>query len=314
MWNGSADLVLILLVAHAMDLLYPYHKGLLLRVHPVHTSYVMAVRIGRPFSSKARGAIVWMLVVSLHMLAYYAIVCLSLRTHKILFIVSSAYVLKTSFSARLLLDTVKRVAVYLKCGDLERARFWVQQIVRRDTRNLDGPHIASAAIESLAESLLDGYISPLFYFLLFGPLGALFQRLSNTLDSALGYKEPGYRDVGWFSAKADTVVNYVPARIAGTLIALASPMAGGSILEAFRTMLREHGRTESINAGYPMSAIAGALGVRLEKIGHYTINDGARWPDWYDVLRALWVVEAAMLAWLVTTMVALVRFIPCHLV
>lgn len=310
MWWDPTDLLLMLLVAHAMDLLYPYHSGLLLRVHPVHTSYVMAVRMGRPYSSKARGAVVWLLVVFLHLLAYYAIVSLSLRAHRVVYVVVSAYVLKTSFSARLLLDIVKRVAVCLESGDLECARLWVQQIVRRDARSLDGPHIASAAIESLAESLLDGYVSPLFYFLLFGPLGALFQRLTNTLDSALGYKEPGYRDVGWFSARADTVVNYVPARLTGILIALASPAAGGGTAEAIRTMLREHWRTESVNAGYPMSAIAGALGVRLEKAGHYTINGDARWPDGRDVLRAHRVVATAMLSWLLAVALSIAWLTP----
>lgn len=305
MWDGSADLVLVLLIAHAMDLAYPYHRGLLLKAHPVHTSFVMATKLGRPFSSKHRGVLVWLLVVSLHMLVYCAVLHLSIRAHRVLFILLAAYVLKTTFSAKLLLDIVKRVADSLKSGDLEGARFWVQQIVRRDTRSLDAPHVASAAIESLSESLVDGYVSPLFYFLMFGPLGALLQRLANTLDSALGYKDPGYRDVGWFSAKADTVVNYVPARLTGLLIALVSPIAGGSVSMAARTVLRERGRAESVNAGYPMSAIAGALGVRLEKIGHYTINGGARWPDWYDVLRAHRLVETAMFVWLAAILAAL---------
>ncbi|MEM4922438.1 MAG: cobalamin biosynthesis protein [Sulfolobales archaeon] len=287
----------MLLLAILMDLAYPYHTGLLLRIHPVRTSYVMAVKLGRPFSSRIRGVAVWTTVVSLHLLVYSLLIYSSL-VNRFFFIVISAYVLKTSFSLKLLLDIVERVATCLENGDLEGARFWVQQIVRRDVKNLGEPHLASAAIESLAESLVDGYISPLFYYIIFGPLGALFQRVVNTLDSALGYREPGFRDVGWFSAKADTVVNYIPARVTGLLIAVASSASGGKVVEAIKTMVKEHGRTESVNAGYPMSAMAGALNVKLEKIGYYTINGSARWPGWPDVLRALRVAKLVAVLWL----------------
>ncbi|MEM1527866.1 MAG: cobalamin biosynthesis protein [Sulfolobales archaeon] len=294
------DYLLVLLLATLMDFAYPYHTGLLLRIHPVHTSYVMAIKLWRPFSSRVRGVAIWIAVVLLHLLAYSLLVYYSL-VNRLLFIVISAYVLKTSFSLRLLLDIVERVAVCLKSGDLEGARFWVRHIVRRDVKNLGEPHLASAAIESLAESLVDGYVSPLFYYIIFGPLGALFQRIVNTLDSALGYKEPSFRDAGWFSAKVDTVVNYIPARVTGLLIAIASLASGGRIREVVKTMIKEHGRTESVNAGYPMSAMAGALNVRLEKIGYYTINGSARWPGWSDVLRALRVAKLAVVLWLATS-------------
>lgn len=297
MWEGPLEPVLVLLLAHAMDLAYPRHSGLLLRIHPVHTSYVMAVRMGRPFSTRARGGAVWLAVVSSHLAAYALAMYASLTAHRALFIAASAYVLKTSFSLRLLFDTVRRAADCLRAGRLDCARSWVQQIVRRDVRGLREPHLASAAIESLAESLVDGYVSPLFYFILLGPLGALLQRVVNTLDSALGYKDPAYREVGWLSAKADTVINYVPARLTALLIALASPLAGGSARAAIRAVAREHGRTESVNAGYPMSAMAGALGVKLEKVGCYTINEGAGEARWEDVLRALSVAKAAAAAW-----------------
>ncbi|MEM3254108.1 MAG: cobalamin biosynthesis protein [Fervidicoccaceae archaeon] len=299
------DLLLVLFLAHLMDFIYPYHTGPLFLIHPVHTSYVMAVKLGKPFSSKAKGAIVWILVISAHILAYFFLIYFSSLIHRALLIVISAYILKTSFSLRLLFDIVGKTSVCLKNGDLECARFWVQQTVRRDVKKLQEQHLASAAIESLAESLVDGYISPLFLFIFLGPLGALFQRVANTLDSALGYKDPPFRDVGWFSARADTAVNYVPARLASLFIALASPAAGGSIGVAFKTIKKEHGRTESFNAGYPMSAMAGALGVRLEKIGCYTINNSARWPGWQDIVRALKVAKLAVFLWLAVSLGAI---------
>ncbi|MEM2347951.1 MAG: cobalamin biosynthesis protein [Sulfolobales archaeon] len=302
------ELIMILLLAHIMDIIYPYHKGILLKVHPVHTSYVMAVRLGKKFSSRIRGVVVWILTISLHMIVYAIIIYASLLIHRSLLILISAYILKTSFSIRLLLNIVRNVAYYLRMGDLHTARFWVQQIVRRDTQNLREHHLASAAIESLAESLVDGYLSPLFYFLLLGPLGALFQRLTNTLDSALGYKEPRYKDVGWFSARADTVVNYIPARLTGFLIALTSPVAGGSILTAIKTMRQECRKTESVNAGYPISSMAGALGVVLEKVGHYTINNNAREACWADILRACRIAKFFVMLWIIISLTILTIF------
>ncbi|MEM0283856.1 MAG: cobalamin biosynthesis protein [Sulfolobales archaeon] len=303
LWLSFYEFLAVLLLAHLMDLLYPYHRGFMLRIHPVHTAYVMALKIGRPYSSRARGVVTWFLVVSSHMIFYAFLLQIS-QMNTILFILVSAYVLKTSFSIKLLLDIVGRVGSCLETDDIECARYWAQQIVRRDTRELGRAHIASASIESLAESLVDGYISPLFYFLFLGPLGALFQRLVNTLDSALGYKNIEFRDVGWFSAKADTMVNYLPARITAILIVLLTPIAGGEIGRAFRILVRDRRKTESINAGYPISAIAGALGVALEKIGYYKINEDARYPDKNDIDRALKIARIAVLTWLVVVVIA----------
>ncbi|MDW8011345.1 MAG: cobalamin biosynthesis protein, partial [Sulfolobales archaeon] len=278
----------------------------LLLTHPVHTSYTIAIKLGKPYSSRARGVLVWLAVVLSHIAIYWLLLQLALAVSRFLYLLLSAYVLKTSFSIRLLLDVVRRSCESLRDGDVGRARYWTKQIVRRSLDDLGEPHIASASIESLAESLVDGYVSPLLYYTLLGPLGALLQRLANTLDSAFGYKEPRFRDVGWFSAKLDTVVNFIPARLTALLIALAAPVAGGDLRRALSVLARDCRRTESVNAGYPISAIAGVLGVWLEKVGHYTINSEGRAPGWRDVKVALKVAKTAAAAWLALQLALLV--------
>jgi adenosylcobinamide-phosphate synthase len=144
----------------------------------------------------------------------------------------------------------------LTAGDLPAARLAVGGIVGRDTAGLDAEGVATAALESLAESFNDGVVAPLFWFLIGGLAGLFAYKAVNTADSLIGHKEPPYYDFGWAAARTDDVMNLIPARLAGGLIALMG--AGG-----WRTMLRDAPRHASPNAGWPEAALAGALGVRL---------------------------------------------------
>ena len=284
---GSLYMVAALALALAMDFAYPEHRGVALRLHPVHTSYVMALALAKPYTGRMRGALVWLAVVALHTVPPVLALSAAYEVSPLLWIPVAALVLKVSFSLRLLLEICRRAYVGLASCGLDEARRWVQMIVRRDVYRLDRPHVVSACLESLSESLVDGFTSPLLYYALLGPLGALVQRIANTLDGAVGYKTPEYARVGWFSAKADTVVNYVPARLTAVTMIVLSPLVGGSPAKALRVWTRYSRATESLNAGHPISAIAGALGVRLEKPGHYTVNREARYPEPDDVRRAL---------------------------
>jgi len=286
-----------ILLSHLLDVVYPFHTGILLSLHPVHTSYVMSLRLAPPFSSRMRGVLVWFVVVVVHIALYSLILYAAWSISRFLWLLASSWILKTSFSLRLLLETVSGVGARLDGGDVWGARRLVSGIVRRDVRELGPGHVASAALESLAESMVDGYVSPLFYALALGPLGALLQRLANTLDGSLGYKTPEYRDVGWFSARMDTVLNYVPARLTALLLILLSPIALGDPRRAWMVWRRDASATDSVNAGHPMSAMAGALGVRLEKKGYYKLGEGPL-PGPLHVRLGLRLAVAAALAWL----------------
>ena len=162
-------------------------------------------------------------------------------------------------AARSLHDHVEAVAAPLQDGDMEQARRAVSMIVGRDPETLDAPAMARAATESLAENASDGVVAPLFWGMIFGLPGIAAYKAINTLDSMIGYKTPRHLAFGWAAARLDDVVNYLPARLTGGLIACSSKARG----TAFRTMRRDAHGHRSPNAGWPEAAMAGALGVRL---------------------------------------------------
>ena len=294
LYPGPGYVLAATALAFLLDAAYPFHRGVMLTIHPVHTSFVMANRLYRPRGSVARGVAIWASVMIAHLFAYSLVLYLAWLAGPLAWVIAAGYVIKTSASLRLLVDTVDGVGRALRSGRLGDARELAQGLVRRDLSHEDAGHIASAAVESLAESLVDGFASPLLWLSLLGPLGALAQRIANTLDGALGYKDPDHARVGLASAVADTVMNYVPARLTALLIAVSSPLGGGGLRRSIKSWVECAGLTESRNAGHPMSAIAGALGVVLEKRGHYALCPRfTRLPDARDVDTAVRIVIAA---------------------
>jgi adenosylcobinamide-phosphate synthase len=173
---------------------------------------------------------------------------------------------------------------------LDKARRMLHYIVRRDPTKLSGRQIISATVESVAESTTDGVTSPFFYFALFGVPGAFAFRTVSTLDSMLGYRDREHVNIGWFSASLDTVVNYVPARLTAVLMVVAVFLLGGNWRQSWRVLRRDRGNMASVNAGWTIGVMAGALGVRLEKPGCYALGDGEGIEPG-DVLKALRVME-----------------------
>ena len=161
-----------------------------------------------------------------------------------------------ALAIRSLYDHVMPVAHALKTGDLEAARARVAMIVGRDVTTLDETGVARAAIESLAESVCDGVVAPLFWLLVAGLPGLWAYKAINTADSLIGHREARWRAFGWAAARTDDVANLAPARISGVLLCAAG--WGG-----WRTMVRDARNHASPNAGWPEAAMAGALGLRL---------------------------------------------------
>lgn len=206
-----------------------------------------------------------------------------------------------ALAQRSLFDHVRPVARYLGQGETEKARRAVSMIVGRDTRSLDEPAIARAAIESLSESFCDGVVAPLFWMIVGGLPGIWAYKAVNTADSLIGHKEERWRAFGWASARTDDAMNFLPARLAGPLICLAG--AGG-----WRIMLRDARNHASPNAGWTEAAMAGALGLRLAGPVSYDgvphdkpwIGEGDRPASARDISRALRVyLRACVLLWLV---------------
>jgi len=183
--------------------------------------------------------------------------------------------LKTTIAIRGMQKHALAVVDAVEKGDLDSARNHLSMIVKRDTKNLDKNHILSGVLESVSENTVDGITGPLFYYAIFGLPGAFVYRAINTVDSMIGYKTTLFKNVGWFGAKCDTVLNYAPSRLTGLVMILGALILGYNWKESLYIMRRDSGKLESINAGFPMAALAGALGTRLEKMDYYTIGNGS---------------------------------------
>jgi adenosylcobinamide-phosphate synthase len=206
------------------------------------------------------------------------------------------------FAQRSLFVHVSRVAEPLAMGDLGRARLAVAEIVGRDPDNLDRHAIARAAIESLAENFSDGVLAPVLWYACFGLPGLLVYKTINTLDSMWGHRSERFAAFGFAAARLDDGLNLVPARLSGALLALAAlfvPKA--QPVEAWRSMWRDARKHRSVNAGWPESAVAGALDLALagpRRYGETLVDDswmggGRREAEPADITRALGLYVAA---------------------
>jgi len=228
-------------------------------------------------------------------------------------LLGDAWLLKCSFSFDGLFAAVEVTRGHLVAGDLAGARRQVSwHLVSRSTEELDAPAVASAAIESLAENLTDSLVSPLSYYAIgafFGGPGAGLAlawayRAVNTGDAMIGYRRDELEYLGRVTARTDDVLNFGPARLAAATIVAGAWLARQSWGGAARVWRRDGPRTESPNAGRTMAAMAGALGVTLEKRGHYRLGDGPS-PDVSAVDRAVRVFAAAAAVALVGALVVL---------
>ncbi len=183
--------------------------------------------------------------------------------------------LKTTIAIRGMQKHALAVVDAVEKGDLDSARNYLSMIVKRDTKHLDKNHILSAVLESVSENTVDGVTGPLFYYAIFGLPGAFAYRAINTIDSMVGYKTTLFKNVGWFGAKCDTILNYAPSRLTGLVMIFSALILGYNWKESLYIMRRDSRKLESPNAGFPMAALAGALGTRLEKVNHYTIGNGS---------------------------------------
>jgi adenosylcobinamide-phosphate synthase len=206
----------------------------------------------------------------------------------------AAYLLKSTFALRCLIQTSSDIGKMID-QDLSKARDMLPALVGRDVKNLTKPQAASAVIESLSENFVDTLISPIFFFMLFEPLGfglqaALGFKAVSTMDSMLGYKNKDLKELGFAPARMDDLANFVPARLSIFFIALAQP---NKAKMAMSTAFRYHNATPSPNSGWPMSACAGSIGVRLEKPGYYILLDVGKEPDTSDIRSALELISLA---------------------
>jgi adenosylcobinamide-phosphate synthase len=205
---------------------------------------------------------------------------------------AEAWLLKTTLAVRELFAAARAVQMALERGDLVAARRALRSLVSRETDRLGAPLIAAAAVESVAENASDSIVAPALAYLAFGLPGAAAYRAINTLDAMIGYRGE-HEWIGKAAAKLDDLANFVPARLTAALVVVGAT-ARRSGRAALAALVADHGKTASPNAGWPMSAVAGALGLELEKVGHYRLGAPARPPTARNVSAAISLVRLAL--------------------
>lgn len=249
----------------------------------------------------------WIIIVGGTWLISYALLAFAFYVDSSLGWLLTVWMTYTTLATRCLQDAAMRVYHALKADDIAESREKLSWIVGRDTRELTPIQITRAVTETVAENTTDGVIAPLFFLLLGGAPLAMAYKAINTLDSMVGYKNEKYIDLGRFSAKADDVANYIPARLSWLLFTFAAFFLKYRYQDAYRIGLRDHANHLSPNSGWSEASVAGALGIRLGGPNTYFgklvdkpwIGDETRPIETEDIVsatRLMWVASSSALA------------------
>jgi adenosylcobinamide-phosphate synthase len=283
----SSVSLLALPLALALDALAGEYPN---RLHPVvwMGNAIAFLERGAPRTGRA-AQLAWGILVALALPALFAAAAWGLlsllRPWPLAALAAEALLLKSTFAVRALGAAAADVRLALERADLPAARRALRSLCSRDPAALTEGQVAAAAIESIAENLSDSVVAPLFWYLVAGLPGAIAYRAINTLDASIGYRGR-YEWLGKAAARLDDLANVVPARLTALLLLVAGPLAGGRGRDGLRVLLRDGGKTESPNAGRPMAAMAGLLGVELEKVGHYRLGEATESPGAPALARA----------------------------
>jgi adenosylcobinamide-phosphate synthase len=300
------------LIAFGIDLLLGDPRWL---PHPVKLIGAFAARLESPLrravpNARAAGILAVVLVLGATAFATWLLLAAAGWLHPAVRDLVSIVLLYLCFAARDLARHSHRVYRALTNCDLAEARRSVSMMVGRDTAQLDEPEIVRAAVESVAENIVDGVTAPLLFAVLGGPIAAMLYKAVNTLDSTFGYKNERYFYFGWASARLDDVFNYVPARLTAPLVWLAAALLRLDSMGALRISLRDCRKHPSPNSGLTEAAVAGALSVQLGGLNYYfgQPSERARMGDPKQPTRRAHILQANALL-LTTSGLALLLFI-----
>ena len=227
----------------------------------------------------------------------------------IVIILVSAILLKTTIAIRGMEKHALAVTNALEKNDIDEARTNLAMITKRKTKNLDKNHILSGVLESISENTVDGITGPMFYFALFGLPGAFVYRVINTIDSMIGYKTDMFKNLGWFGANCDNILNYIPSRLTAMIMVLGAMLLGHDWKNCYEIFRRDGKKTDSPNAGYPMAALAGALGTKLEKIEYYSLGTDIQKITSEKVKDAIILMKATSLLFFGIVSIPIILFI-----
>ena len=263
---NKLTLVIKIWIACILDLVFGDPQNI---IHPVQIIGKM-ISLGEKILLKEKsgsrykffaGIILNIFVVSIT----YGLTCLIYKSSKTsgVFTLIEIYLMYTVFSVNSLAREGNRVYNILIEGDIAIARSVLSYLVSRDTETMDEKMIIRSTMETISENTVDGIVAPMFYIFLGGlPLSMTYKAI-NTFDSMVGYKNEKYMDFGKFSAKLDDVANFIPARITGILIVIASMILGYDYKNSLKIFIRDRKNHSSPNSGHAEAGVAGALGVQF---------------------------------------------------
>lgn len=242
--------------------------------HPVRVIGALAMYLEIPARKIFRfdflaGLVTVVIVVSLTGFATWLLLAIANQIHPVAYCLLSTLLIYTTVATHDLAAHSNEVYKQLAQNDIAGARKKVALIVGRDTDDLNEAEIARAAVESVAESTVDGVTAPLFYALIAGPIGAMVYKAVNTLDSTFGYKNDRYMKFGWAAARLDDVANYLPARLTSPVMCMAAGLLHLRPANAFKVMLSDRQNHSSPNSGFTEATMAGALGIQLGGLNYY---------------------------------------------
>lgn len=233
------------------------------------------------------------------------------QIHLYLYIVLNILLMWTCIAHKCLGDEALKVLRRYEKEGLPGAREQIGYLVARQTDQLTEKEICKATVETVAENTSDGIIGPLLYMFIGGAPLAMAYKAISTLDSTVGYKNDKYKDYGFFSAKADDVVNYIPARITAILMVLSAYLLKLDGPKSYAILKRDCRNHASPNAGYPESATAGALGIQLGGPSVYfgkvvekpTLGDATRDIQWQDIKKSTQIMSISSILFLVIAVI-----------
>ena len=295
-------------IAYVLDLIFGDPQNV---VHPVQVigkiiSAGEKVLLRKKYKFLA-GAVLNIFTVSITYTSMY-LISKSVKI-SVFFMIIEIYLMYTIFSINSLAREGNRVYRILKEGDIEKARKDLSYLVSRDTETMDEKMIIRSTMETISENTVDGIVAPMFYMFLGGMPLAMAYKAINTLDSMVGYKNEKYMDFGKFSAKVDDVANFIPARITGILIVLASMILGYDYKNSLKIFIRDRKNHSSPNSAHSEASVAGALGVQFggkvsyfgKEIDKPTIGDKTKEFELEDIRKNIRIMY-------VTSFLSLVMF------
>ena len=303
---NKLTLVIKIWIAYVLDLIFGDPQNI---IHPVQVIGKMISSgekylLGKRHESDRKykffaGMILNITVISVT----YAVTYLIYKSseNSIIFTVAEIYLMYTIFSINSLAREGNRVYNILKEGNIERARKDLSYLVSRDTGTMDEKMIIRSTMETISENTVDGIVAPMLYMFLGGlPLSMTYKAI-NTFDSMVGYKNEKYMDFGKFSAKLDDVANFIPARITGILIVIASMILGYDYKNSLKIFIRDRKNHSSPNSGHAEAGVAGALGVQFggrvsyfgKEVDKPVIGDKAKDFELEDIKKNIKIMYAA---------------------